>query len=140
MGGIISSLLPGRSVSGTLASLCVLFALAPAPAHAGVVSAPGDEAADSSKVAAEAAEQDCTVRFEHQYVGIGEGIFAVLFVVMDTKPDGSGGRRACYQGERITIKHEPFSLDDEDERPLQIQNRSRRQIHIQREDPGFRNH
>ena len=65
MGGIISSLLPGRSVSGTLASLCVLFVMAPAPAFANVDR---DEVTDSLSVAA---EQTCTVRFEHQYVGIG---------------------------------------------------------------------
>ena len=108
MGGIISSLLPGRSVSGTLASLCVLSALAPAPAHAGVVSAPGNEAADSLKVATDAAGQQCTVKFEHQYVGIGEGIYAVLFVVMNTKTvliNGVERRVACYQGE-VTIQHE----------------------------------
>ena len=111
MGGTISSLLPGRSVSGTLASLCVLFALAPAPAYAGVVSAPGNEAADSSKVAAGAAEQQCTVKFEHQYVGISEGIFAILFVVTT---DDQGNRAACYQG-TVTIQHKRHDNTEEDD-------------------------
>ena len=132
MGGIISSLLPGRSVSGTLASLCVLFALAPAPAYAGVVSAPGSEAADSLKVAAEASEQDCTVRFEHQYVGISEGIFAVLFVVMDTKMV-NGKRVACYEGD-ITIQHQKFDDTEVEDYRFSGADEGRHQ------DPEFRTH
>ena len=111
MGRTTSSLVPGRSVTGTLASLFVLSALAPAPAYAGVVSAPGNEAADSLKVAAEASGQQCTVKFEHGYVGISEGIFAVLFVVT---ADGQGNRAACYQG-TVTIQHERDDNTEEDD-------------------------
>ena len=103
MGRTTSSRPPGRSVSGTLASLFVMSALAPAPAYAGVVNTGRDEVVDSRLVAA---EQDCTVRFEYPTVGISEGIYAVLFVVMDTRIV-NGRRRACYEG-AITIQHEKF--------------------------------
>ncbi len=124
MGGTTSSLLPGRGVTGTLSSLFVLFALAPAPAFAGVVNEPGNETADSLKIAAEAAEEQCTVRFEYEYVGIGEGIFAVLFVVMDTKTvliDDVERRVACYQG-KVTIQHDRYANTEEDDYTFGSQN------------------
>ena len=102
------SLPTGLSSSLQLACLILLFLLAPGVAHARVFAEDPDESPDSTVAAADVAGgQDCTVRFEHGTVAISEGLFAVLFVVMDTKTVDAQ-RRACYEG-NITIRHERYA-------------------------------
>ena len=124
MGRTTSLLLPGRGVAGTLSSLMLPFLLAPGVAHANVFTGARNEGPDSMIAAAGfAGAQACTVRFEHDTVGISEGIHATLFVVMDTRMIG-GVRRACYEDD-ITIRHDifdntedndyTFSVDPEDD-------------------------
>ena len=112
MGRTTSLLLPGRGVAGTLSSLFVLFALAPAPVFAGVVSAPGNEAADSVEVAGGSGEPlACTVRFEHGTARISEGICGSV----RGHEGGWGGEKVCGGDGTVNLTAEPgtATLDDD---------------------------
>ena len=51
------------------------------------------------------------MRFEYESVGISEGIFAVLFVVMDTKTvliNGVERRSGVLRRRQVKIRHQKF--------------------------------